>query len=42
MKIGFKESLIVSMLILVSISLCIVSFVTYSNVSLAFKKDKTK
>ncbi|WP_438454486.1 methyl-accepting chemotaxis protein [Vibrio alginolyticus] len=42
MNTGFKQSLIIGVLLLVSLALGVVSFITYSDVSSAFKKDKTK
>lgn len=42
MEVGFKNSLILGVLILVSLALSVVSFVTYDNVSTAFQEDKSK
>ncbi|WP_033931106.1 methyl-accepting chemotaxis protein [Vibrio cholerae] len=42
MNVGFKQSLILGVLLLVSLALGVVSFITYNNVSSAFREDKTK
>lgn len=42
MNVGFKQSLILGVLLLVSLALGVVSFITYNNVSSAFRVDKTK
>ncbi|PFG58042.1 methyl-accepting chemotaxis protein [Vibrio sp. ES.051] len=42
MNVGFKQSLIVGVLVLTSLALGVVSFITYNNVSSAFREDKIK
>ncbi|NAW88939.1 hypothetical protein CAG51_00005, partial [Vibrio sp. V24_P1S3T111] len=42
MYLGFKQSLIVGVLVLTSLALGVVSFITYSNVSSSFREDKIR
>ncbi|PFG58050.1 methyl-accepting chemotaxis protein [Vibrio sp. ES.051] len=42
MNVGFKQSLVLGVLLLVTLALGVVSFITYNNVSSAFREDKIK